>query len=80
MMYFPKLLSNLEFYIEMYLEFKIFLKFNLLQKVIFEYKSSYFIEIPTGNKKKNRKWVNGEETLHPFSTASHPSLLWLFWL
>ena len=31
----------------------------------FEYTSSYFIGIPTGNKKKNRKWTNGEETLHP---------------
>ena len=45
-----------------------------------EYTSSYFIVIPTGNKKKNRKWVNGEETLHPSCTASHPSLLCLFWL
>ena len=25
--------------------------------MIFEYKSSYIIVIPTGNKKKNRKWV-----------------------
>ena len=48
--------------------------------MIFEYKSSYIIVIPTGNKKKNRKWVNGEETLHPSSTASHSSLLCLFWL
>ena len=24
--------------------------------------SSSFIVIPTGNKKKNRKWTNGEET------------------
>ena len=25
----------------------------------FEYTSSYIIVIPTGNKKENRKWVNG---------------------
>ena len=42
-----------------------------------EYTSSYFIVIPTGNKKKNRKWVNGEETLYPLF---HRSLLCLFWL
>ena len=35
-----------------------------------EYKSSYIIVIPTGNKKKNRKWVNGEETLQPPPTLS----------
>ena len=35
--------------------------------------SSYFIVIPTG-KKTNQKWTNGEETLHPSSTLSHPIL------
>ena len=25
-------------------------------------------------------WRNGEETLHPSSTPSHPSYLYLFWL
>ena len=38
----------------------------------FEYTSSYFIVILTGNKKKNRKWANGEETLHPSSTPFQP--------
>ena len=38
----------------------------------FEYTSCYFIVIPTGNKKKNRKWTNGEETLHPSSTPFPP--------
>ena len=37
-----------------------------------EYTSSYFIVIPTGNKKKNRKQINGEETLHPSSTPFQP--------
>ena len=36
----------------------------------FEYTSSYFIVIPTGNKKENRKWLNGEETLHPHPVTS----------
>ena len=48
----------------MYLEFKNFKKINLLLKVSSEYTSSYFIVISTGNKKKNRKWTNGVETLH----------------
>ena len=38
----------------------------------FEYTSNYFIVVSTGNKKKNRKWTNGEETLHPSSTPSQP--------
>ena len=33
---------------------------------------SYFIVIPTGHKKKNQKWANGEETLHPSSTPFQP--------
>ena len=63
MLYFPILL-NLEFYFEMYLEFK---KKKLRLNVSFEYKSSYITVILTGIK-KNRKWVNGAETLHPSST------------
>ena len=41
----------------MYLKFmfKKIEKINLLLKVSLEYTSSYFIVIPTGNKKKNRK-------------------------
>ena len=38
----------------------------------FEYTSSYFIVILTGNKKKNRKWTNGEETLYHSSTPIQP--------
>ena len=57
-----------------------YLELKKLKKIVYcEYKSSYIIVIPTGYKKKNREWVNGEETLHPFSTASHPSLLRLLW-
>ena len=39
MLWFPKLLLNLEFYVEMYLEFKNKKK-HLLLKVSFEYTSS----------------------------------------
>ena len=38
----------------------------------FEYTLSYLIVIPTGNKKKNRKWANGEETLLPSSITFPP--------
>ena len=37
-----------------------------------EYTSSDFIVIPTGNKKKNRKWTNGEET--PPHSSTPPTL------
>ena len=38
----------------------------------FEYRSSYFIVIQTSNKKKNRKWANEEETLHPLFYSLPP--------
>ena len=37
-----------------------------------EYTSTYFIVIPTGNKKKSRKRANGVETLHSSSTHFLP--------
>ena len=59
----------------MYLEFKNLKNLIYCRKWVLNISPVILLWFQPVIKKKNRKWVNGEETLHPSSTPSHPSLL-----